>query len=170
MSTRAAAQRIVATVVCSSALECAVEAGGNGSAPGDGAEEVENEFRMRYVGNGILTGAEARNLLPECARVGADKFDVKVLGTAHSTLEVSSVVDLEFREDGGVCKESQGTLGESFCTPESNGSEVTRCGGAMIGKEVAGVVKKGCGGLGVRRGSQRPAAYATMKVAQSQSD
>jgi hypothetical protein len=47
MSTRAAAHRIVATAVCISALQCVDEVGVTGSFPGDGAEEVENEFRMR---------------------------------------------------------------------------------------------------------------------------
>jgi hypothetical protein len=118
-----------------------------------------------------LNGAEARNLFTGSDGEGTDSVDVDVPKGALSGFDTSSaaVVIRVFCEADCVRKESLGRE-ESFW-PESVGSGFTEFGGADIVKYPAnGAVKKGRGGLGVRRGSQRPEAYAIIKVAQSQSD
>ena len=115
-----------------------------------------------------MNGAEPRNLFTGCEGEGTGRVDGVTPRDVISCFNASSaaMVSRVFCEVDCVCKESEGR--QSFWTPESNGSGVTKFSGA--GVEFPAEMKRGRGGLGVLRGSHRPEAYATIKVAQSQSD
>jgi hypothetical protein len=85
---RAAAQRIVATVVWTSALVCAEDEGSISVADCDGADDVEKELRMRCVGRGRLIGAAGRNRLKDIEAAG--DIDIVDVGPPESDLRRES--------------------------------------------------------------------------------